>query len=65
MGTKSTWKQFETTGKVEDYLNYKSTVSQRPEAVAGCKSDYRGRETYAGIYQRDGNDPKAVSHGRI
>lgn len=59
------WKEFENTGKIEDYLSYKACASRRSEGVAGCKSDYRERETDAGIYKCDGNDLETVSHGRI
>lgn len=77
MQTLNYWKQFENTGKIEDYLSYKADDSQRSEnVVAGCKSDYQGgmwdsagREgmdgSYAGIYTSDRDDFKTVSHGRI
>lgn len=45
MQTLNYWKQFEHTGKIEDYLTYKASDSQRPETTlqtAGCKSDCRG-----------------------
>ncbi len=66
MQTLNYWKQFESTGKIEDYLSYKASDSQRPateSGVAGCKSDYEG--SYAGIYSGNGNHFEAVSHGRI
>lgn len=66
MQTWNYWKQFENTGKIEDYLSYKAYDSQRPEGelkVAGCKSDYEGN--YAGVYSGNGNDFETVSHGRI
>lgn len=63
MQTLNYWKQFETTGKIEDYLTYKTKDSQGPREVTGCKSDYEG--DYAGIHTGDGNDFKTVSHGRI
>lgn len=49
MHTWNYWKEFESTGKIEDYLSYKASYSQRPEEeeVAGCKSDYQ--ETFSGI----------------
>lgn len=44
MQTLNYWKQFENTGKIEDYLTYKANYSQRSETdfqAAGCRSDYR------------------------
>ena len=46
MQTLNYWKQFETTGKIEDYLTQKTKDSQGPSEVTGCKSDYEG--AYAG-----------------
>ena len=63
MQTLNYWKQFESTGKIEDYLSYKASDSQRPRTVAGCKSDYEGY--HAGVYTGDGNGFETVSHGRI
>ncbi len=81
MQTLNYWKQFENTGKIEDYLSYKASDSQRPgDGVAGCKSDYQGKFQgtngnthgregmdggYAGIHTGDRDDFKAVSHGGI
>ncbi len=77
MQTLNYWKQFENTGKIEDYLSYKANYSQRPDSVvAGCKSDYQGTfrncpegegmdEGYAGVHTSDRNDFKTVSHGGI
>ncbi|MCM1112496.1 MAG: hypothetical protein NC399_04515 [Muribaculum sp.] len=43
METSNYWKQFESTGKIEDYLSYRANDSQQSgEGLAGCKSDYRG-----------------------
>ncbi len=63
MQTSNYWKQFESTGKIEDYLTYRANDSQRPETVAGCKSDYEG--AYAGIHTSNRNDFKTVTRGRI
>ncbi len=63
MQTLNYWKQFEETGKIEDYLSYKACDSQRLLTDAGCKSDYEG--SYAGIHTSDGDDFETVSHGRI
>lgn len=77
MQTLNYWKQFENTGKIEDYLSYKVDDSQRSEnMVAGCKSDYQAGvrdsakgegmdSSYAGIHTSDRDDFKAVSHGGI
>lgn len=66
MQTMNYWKQFESTGKIEDYLSYKTNDSQRSvtdKGNAGCKSDYEGY--YAGIHTGDRNDFETVPHGRI
>ncbi len=63
MQTLNYWKQFESTGKIEDYLSYKVNASQRSLEVAGCKSDYE--DNHAGIHTSDRDDFKTVSHGRI
>jgi hypothetical protein len=67
MQTLNYWKQFESTGKIQDYLSYKAYDSRQPEeTVAGCKSDYcRQVESYAGIHTGDGDDFKAVSRGGV
>ncbi|MBR1700764.1 MAG: hypothetical protein IJ716_02290 [Lachnospiraceae bacterium] len=65
------WKQFENSGKIEDYLSYKSMDrdrdkeknSRRSGGDAGCKSDYRERSGYAGNHRSDGNDFKTITHG--
>lgn len=66
MQTLNYWKQFESTGKIEDYLSYKASDSQRSttdSGITGCKSDYEGY--YAGVHTGDRNDFETVSHGRI
>ncbi len=77
MQTLNYWKQFENTGRIEDYLSYKADDSQRAgDAAAGCKSDYQesfrnfpageGMDAgYAGIHTSDRNDFKAVSRGGV
>jgi hypothetical protein len=67
MQTLNYWKQFENTGKIEDYLSYKASDSQQSgERIAGCRSDYcRQVGSYAGIHTGDGNDFEAVSHGGV
>lgn len=63
MQTLNYWKQFENTGKIEDYLSYKTNDSQRSIEVAGCKSDYE--EHYAGIRTGNRDYHETISHGRI
>lgn len=57
MQTLNYWKQFESTGKIEDYLTYKGNDSQRSETdvqTAGCKSDYR--DSFGNGTDREGAD---------
>ena len=63
MQTQNYWKQFEETGRIEDYLLYKADDSQRSLRIAGCKSDYEGY--YAGYHACDGDDTKTIPNGRI
>lgn len=49
------WKQFENTGKVEDYLSFVSSV-RREQARKGED---------AGTYMGDGNHTEAESGGRV
>ncbi|MBR1852377.1 MAG: hypothetical protein IJ794_04245 [Lachnospiraceae bacterium] len=61
------WQQFELSGKIDDYLSYRSmyneTNSRLLQGNAGCKSDYRERLENAGNHRRDGDDLKTVTHG--
>lgn len=42
MQTQNYWQQFESTGRIEDYLSYRASYSrQSGTGSAGCKSDYR------------------------
>ena len=59
MQTLNYWKQFENTGKIEDYLTYIANDSQRSEVssqTAGCKSDYR--DSFTDVTDREGADGK-------
>ena len=55
------WKQFESSGKVEDYLNF---VSHERDMAAG-NGDLMEQGEHAGTYLRDGNDIKADTHGGV
>lgn len=61
MQTINYWKQFEHTGKVEDYLSYVSgreyTSSQITKEDNGPEGQRQGTgvNPYAGIHIRDGN----------
>lgn len=59
------WKQFESTGKIEDYLAYSS---HRDEADDGTVSGMEGKSKespYAGIYMCDRNDIEADAYRGI
>lgn len=65
MQTLNYWKQFEHTGKVEDYLSYKSYVGMNAakgalKPVEGLhRMEERGRtgaDSHAGIYMGNRND---------
>ncbi len=54
------WKQFENTGKIEDYLNYRSHREEPGEAVAKqAAQEGSGVNPYAGIRMCDRNDIEA------
>lgn len=54
----SYWKQFESTGKVEDYLTYRCS-NTKPEwfhgPVNGKETGELGADPYAGIYKCNRN----------
>ena len=55
------WKQFEHTGRVEDYLSYVSemSISECTAAIKnGDKADKAGVNPYAGIHMGNRNDIK-------
>lgn len=49
------WKQFENTGKVEDYLAYASNREEASETVGASTDAWEGARPYAGICVGDGN----------
>ena len=53
------WKQFEASGRIEDYLTF---VSKREEAGATNRTEQVKQGGHAGIYNCNGNDTQAVSH---
>ncbi|MCH5343190.1 MAG: hypothetical protein J1E64_04050 [Acetatifactor sp.] len=59
------WKQFESTGKIEDYLTYSS---HRGEPDGGAVSGVEGKSKespYAGVRMCDRNDIEADTHRGI
>ncbi len=51
------WKQFEYTGRVEDYLSYVEKESAAPQKVGNTSET--GVNPYAGVHMGDRNDFKA------
>ena len=71
MQTLNYWKQFENTGKIEDYLSYKrscdtaygGTLADRGEGAGGNEiSGRQGAMPYAGIHMCNRNDIEADSY---
>ena len=62
------WKQFESTGKIEDYLSYRCCFSdgeeQQPETVAQA-TEQLGENSYAGIHKCNRNDIEANAYRGI
>ena len=63
------WKQFESTGKVEDYLSYRSCFSEG-EKLQGTVAKTMGQlelgeNSYAGIHKCNGNDTEANAYRGI
>ncbi|MCM1325384.1 MAG: hypothetical protein NC094_02040 [Bacteroidales bacterium] len=56
------WQQFEHTGKIEDYLNYKNCRREPGYFVEEKMSE---RNPYAGVRMCDGNDIEADARGGI
>ncbi len=55
------WKEFEHSGKVEDYLNYRSCLKED-----GDSEKMQGEEkNHAGLFLRDRNHTEDDSGGRI
>lgn len=57
------WKQFENTGRIEDYLSF--VACDRQDTDNKGKEDQAGEHRDAGIYMRDRNHIKADSRGGI
>jgi hypothetical protein len=60
------WKQFESTGRIEDYLNYKMSNDLTGKNI---NEDFSLREQelnpYAGTGLRDGNGVETAAGGRV
>ena len=54
------WKQFESSGRIEDYLSFVSSTRQIRQNRTG-----QAKEDHAGIYMGDRDHTEAVSGGRI
>lgn len=54
------WRQFENSGRIEDYLAFVSS-GRNPGPQAGQEKE----DKYAGIYMGDGNHIETVPGGRI
>ncbi len=58
MQTLNYWKQFESTGKVEDYLSYRRAAPGRqdlPGRGAVQDRERTGEDPYAGVYLGNGD----------
>ena len=54
------WKQFETSGKIADYLAFVNSAKQGTE-----RGEQTKESSDAGVYMGDGNHTEAVSGGGI
>ena len=54
------WKQFETSGRIEDYLAFVNSGGQGAD-----RGDQAKENGDAGVYMGDGNHTEAVSGGGI
>jgi len=70
MQTLNYWKQFENTGKIEDYLSYKNSYNAVCGSATGEGAGAEGRNEnlgqqgarpYAGVRMGNGNDIEADS----
>lgn len=60
------WKQFENTGKIEDYLNYRSHTAEPGENVADRQTEGASlTNPYAGIRMCDRNDTETGTYRGI
>lgn len=64
------WKQFESTGKVEDYLSYRSCFANGENSdgrmvARTAEQSELGENSYAGIHKCNGNDTEANAYRGI
>lgn len=64
------WKQFESTGKIEDYLSYRSCFdhgenSDGRNVARAMGQPELGENSYAGIHKCNGNDTEANAYRGI
>ncbi len=59
MQTLNYWKQFEKSGKIEDYLTY---VKNQEEGNAPASREQTGENPYAGIRNSNGNHTEANAY---
>ncbi len=67
MQTLNYWKQFESTGKIEDYLSYKSdchSTSDLSREEVGDQGQ-QGAKPYAGIYKCNRNHTETGAYRGI
>lgn len=55
------WKQFESSGKIEDYLAFAAYSTK----ARGDEEKQVKEESHAGTYHGDGNRTEGISGGRI
>lgn len=67
MQTLNYWKQFESTGKIEDYLSYKSGGHMSSDSVTDGAYDegQQGARPYAGIYKCNRNHTETGAYRGI
>ena len=62
------WKQFENSGKIEDYLSYRSSCQEADEQLrssAEGKAEQLGVNPYAGIHMCNRNDTETDAYRGI
>lgn len=55
MQTANYWQQFESTGRVEDYLSYRGRSAEDLRKLPEHKQTQTGESPHAGIYKCNGN----------
>lgn len=55
------WKQFENSGRIEDYLSFVSSVRQAEQD----RTEPVKEDNDAGIYMGNGNHTETISCGRV